>query len=128
MTLGCNDWRKLARLAWLVAVCGVLVLSLLPGKHLPPQVLDIWDKAQHAFGFVVLTVLGVLSYPSRAARTAAGLLVLGVLIEVAQSMTGWRYGEVADWVADVVGVAIGLPLGLYTNAVLTRWCRAALQR
>jgi VanZ family protein len=117
-----------ARMVWFVALSGVVALSLTPVDHLPPQVFDVWDKAQHAVGFAVLAVLGVLAYPGRVVRLAVGLLVLGVLIEVAQSVSGWRYGEVADWVADAVGVAVGAPVGRYIDAVRQRWARSASQR
>jgi len=94
-------------LAFWGASASVLVLSLLPVEQLPPQVLDWWDKAQHAFGFAVLTVLGWLAYPQRLRALLPGLLVFGAFIEVAQHATGWRYGDVLDWLADAVGVVLG---------------------
>ncbi len=36
-----------------------------------------------------------------------GLLIFGAAIEIAQSVTGWRYGDPLDWVADAVGVLAG---------------------
>lgn len=95
----------LARVAFWACLLGVVVLSLTPVQQLPPQVLNLWDKAQHAGGFAVLTLLGLWAYPQRAVALLAAMLALGVGIEVAQSATGWRYGDVADWVADAVGVA-----------------------
>jgi VanZ family protein len=125
----CCTWRStLARFAWFAALSGVVILSLTPVDHLPPQVFDVWDKAQHAFGFSVLAVLGVWAYPRRVGRLALGLLALGGVIEVAQSMTGWRYGDAADWVADAVGVMVGVPVGLHMRAVLRRWESLTLHR
>lgn len=95
----------LARVAFWACLLGVVVLSLTPVQQLPPQVLNLWDKAQHAGGFAVLTLLGLWAYPQRAVALLAAMLALGVGIEVAQSATGWRYGDVLDWVADAVGVA-----------------------
>lgn len=95
----------LARVAFWACLLGVAVLSLTPVQHLPPQVFSLWDKAQHAGGFVVLTLLGLWAYPQRAVTLLAAMLALGVGIEVAQAATGWRYGDVLDWVADAVGVA-----------------------
>lgn len=95
----------LARVAFWACLLGVVVLSLTPVQQLPPQVLNLWDKAQHAGGFAVLTLLGLWAYPQRAVTLLAAMLALGVGIEVAQSATGWRYGDVLDWVADAVGVA-----------------------
>lgn len=95
----------LARVAFWACLLGVVVLSLTPVQQLPPQVLNLWDKAQHAGGFAVLTQLGLWAYPQRAVTLLAAMLALGAGIEVAQAATGWRYGDVRDWVADAVGVA-----------------------
>ena len=92
-------------LFWLLVIA-VAVLSLLPADQLPPQTLNIWDKAQHAVGFAVLTGVGLLAYPERLPALVLGLLVFGCVIECAQAITTWRYGDILDWVADAVGIAI----------------------
>ncbi len=94
---------------WALLLC-VTVLSLLPTDYLPPQIFSLWDKAQHALAFAALAALGLQAYPHRRWRVLAGLLVFGGLIELAQAATGWRYGEWADWLADAVGLALGLAL------------------
>lgn len=91
---------------WL-SVLGITVASMVPVVMLPPQALNIWDKAQHAFAFAWLAVLGLLSYPTHALRVALGLLVFGGAIELAQDATGWRFGEWVDLLADVVGICLG---------------------
>lgn len=106
--LGCSVDALLARrwvqvLFW-TSVLGVCVMSLLPADRLPSLVFDWWDKAQHALGFAWLALWSRLAYPRWPRGALLGLLALGALIEVAQAVTGWRYGEVADWVADAVGV------------------------
>jgi VanZ family protein len=91
---------------WLA--CGLVVMgSLIPTQQLPPLVLDLWDKAQHAFAFAGLFVLGRWAYPRRGIFVAFGLLLLGGAIELLQWQTGWRIGEWADWIADGVGVLLG---------------------
>mgnify|MGYP006157421105 CR=1 FL=1 len=60
--------------------------------------------AQHALGFAGLTFLGVLAYARWPLRVLAGLALLGLCIEVAQSLTGWRHGDGWDWLADLVGL------------------------
>lgn len=89
------------------SVLGITVASLVPVVMLPPQALDIWDKAQHAIAFAWLAVLGLLSYPAQAPRVALGLLVFGGAIELAQDATGWRHGEWVDLLADAVGLFLG---------------------
>ena len=96
---------------WLAGVA-VAVLSLLPVEHLPPIAFSWWDKAQHALAFGVLGCLGLLAYPSRQLQAIGWLLLFGVFIELAQSATGWRYGDWQDWLADAVGVAVAYGLSL----------------
>ena len=76
-----------------------------------PPVFNWWDKAQHALGFAVLTAFGLLAYPKARWRLPWGLLLLGALIEMAQTATGWRQGDWLDLLADAVGIL----------AVLTAW-------
>lgn len=99
--------RRLVVLGFWVALLAVVVLSLTPVAQLPPAVFSVWDKAQHAGGFVALALLGGAAYPASLPRVWLGLLLLGAAIEVAQSATGWRHGDALDWLADAVGVAAG---------------------
>ncbi len=93
-------------LFWL-SVAVLAVASLVPTAMLPPQSLNVWDKAQHAFGFAWLACLGLLAYPHRPNAVAASLLAYGGAIELAQAATGWRYGEWSDLAADGVGILLG---------------------
>ena len=94
---------------WALLLC-VAVLSLLPTDYLPPPIFSLWDKAQHALAFTALAALGLQAYPRRRWQVLAGLLVFGGLIELAQAATAWRHGEWADWLADAVGLVLGLAL------------------
>jgi VanZ family protein len=96
---------------WLCFVA-VNTLALSPAPYLPPlEVFDWWDKAQHAIAFGTLAVLAVLAYPG-ASKVRIGLLLIahGVLIEVLQYFTGYRFGDWQDALADGVGVLVGLAL------------------
>jgi hypothetical protein len=67
-----------------VSALAVVVLSLLPVAYLPSQSFDIWDKTQHAAGFLALTVLGLAAYPATPAQCLSlWLLLLGGAIELA---------------------------------------------
>ncbi len=94
------------------------IASLVPVTMLPPQTFNIWDKAQHAFGFGWLALIGLLAYPERPWRLAACLLLYGGAIELAQAATGWRYGEWLDLLADGVGIALGALLWFGLRNVL----------
>jgi VanZ family protein len=85
-------------------VGAVTIGSLTPTPYLPPQVFDIWDKAQHAGAFLLLGGLGLWAYPASAPRVLLGLLAFGGGIELAQAATGWRIGDWSDWLADAIGV------------------------
>jgi VanZ family protein len=75
------------------------------------EIFDWWDKAQHAIAFGALAVLAVLAYPG-VSKVRIGLLLIahGVLIEVLQYFTGYRFGDWQDALADGVGVLVGLAL------------------
>ena len=97
-------------------------MALSPAPYLPPlDVLNWWDKAQHAIGFGTLTVLAVLAYPD-VSKLRIGLLLvaLGVLIEVLQHLGGYRFGDWQDAVADGVGVLLGLVLARGMLSFVTR--------
>ncbi len=94
------------RVAFWSCLVAVAVLSLMPTDFLPPPVLSLWDKAQHAAGFAALTVLGLMAFPQRPWRLFLALLLFGAAIEVAQAATGWRQGDVLDLLADAVGIAM----------------------
>ncbi|MDQ7744355.1 VanZ family protein [Hydrogenophaga pseudoflava] len=99
--------RLLLKTAFWTAVAMVGALSLAPVTELPAQVFDTWDKAQHAGGFLLLALLGGLAYPGPRGKVLIGLLLYGALIEVAQSATGWRNGDLLDLLADAVGIWLG---------------------
>jgi len=91
---------------WLVMIV-VSALSLSPLELLTVPIFDWWDKAQHALAFLVLTCLGLLAYPRLGWRMAASMLAFGITIEFMQYFTGYRYAELSDFLADLVGVTLG---------------------
>jgi VanZ family protein len=97
-------------------------LALSPAPYLPPlEIFNWWDKAQHAIGFGTLTVLAVLAYPDVSKlRIGLMLVALGVLIEVLQYFSGYRFGDWQDAVADGVGVLLGLVLARRGLRLVTR--------
>jgi len=117
-------WTSLTQRRWAFWICllVVLVLALMRPTHLMPS--TGWDKANHALAFAVLTVLGCMSYPGRTARVLLGLFAYGALIEVLQSLTGYRTGEAIDLVAD----AVGLGLGWQVMALARRFDRQSSRR
>ena len=91
-----------------VALVLATILALIPAPSVPQSV-QFWDKAQHALAYAVLAVTGCAAFPSRARLVALGLLVHGALIEVLQAtLTTTRFGDVADWFADTLGILAGV--------------------
>lgn len=98
------------RLALYAAAVGVLLwLTLSPADELPK--VTLWDKAEHALAWFVLTATGLVLAPRRPRAIVAFALALGVLVEVLQGTM--ELGRDADWrdvVADSVGVAVAFAL------------------
>lgn len=105
---------------WKIAFWGLVLatlwLSLMPVEHIP-STFNFWDKAQHALGFAGLAYLGLAGYPRQVRRVVLGLVVFGMAIEVLQHLSGWRHGDLLDWVADCAG----LSLGWLVRAGSNRW-------
>jgi VanZ family protein len=103
--------RILQRFMPLFFVLGLVVTTiaaLLPSTLIPGD-LQFWDKAQHVLAYTALTVTGVLAFPRQAKLVCLGLTIHGALIEVLQlTLTTTRSGEFVDWLADAIGIVIGI--------------------
>jgi VanZ family protein len=118
---------RVARIAFWLALTVLSILFLLPQHYLAPDIFDWWDKLQHALAFCILTILCLLAYAGtkkqlqrQVHRIVLAMVLYGALIEVLQSVSGWRYGEFGDWVADVVGVLFAWALFAFTNRYIDR--------
>lgn len=85
---------------------GIFVLAMLPNNPSPSAFPDA-DKIVHAMAFAGLSFVGCLAYPLRIFVLATFLVFLGAAIEVAQGFTPDRSPELFDFLADVVGIALG---------------------
>ncbi len=92
---------------WLLVVC-VWYLSLTP---IPPQpfTFSFADKFEHGFAYASLSLWFCQIYLQRKARVelVLWLVAMGVLIEILQGLSGYRYFEYADMLANSTGVLIG---------------------
>ncbi|MFZ4622833.1 MAG: VanZ family protein [Rhodoferax sp.] len=100
-----SPMRAFWHVSFWTLVLTTLWLSLVPVAQVPPM-LSFWDKAQHAFGFAALGFSGLMAYAGSARCLLLSLALLGVGIEVAQGLSGWRYGDWQDWMADCLGLLI----------------------
>ncbi len=109
-------WRITARMA-LVALLSAYWLSMFLGTHMdrvPKSLAEQSDKVLHLGGYCGLAVLLLVWRISRGPasfRTVALIWLLiasyGALDEITQPLSG-RQCEFADWIADLIGAALGL--------------------
>lgn len=92
-------------IGWLI-VALVFYLSLTPHPPQPVSFEGI-DKAEHALAYAVLMLWFCQLYLERRIRLFIPFVAMGVGIEILQGMTGYRYFEYADMVANTTGVLIG---------------------
>ena len=88
-------------------VAAIVWLSLTPS---PPELdFEQSDKLGHCAGYAVLMVWFAQAYAGRARiGYAAGFIALGVALEFAQEMLGFRRYDGADMLANALGVLLGL--------------------
>jgi VanZ family protein len=92
--------------AYATACALVLYMTLAPGHDVPGVGL-VWDKAEHAISWAVLTGAGLLLSTKR--RWAIGVFAFGfgAVIEVLQATMGLgRDGDWHDLLADSVGIVM----------------------
>lgn len=104
-----------ARVAWrccAIAVCVAIAIgTLTPGNA--AATLTASDKADHLLAFAALATACALAFrPGWRAHlgVAAATVAYGACIEAAQSHVPGRHADVADLLADAIGVAFGLAL------------------
>ena len=123
-------WPALWVAIWIAMIGGVVASSLLPGHDLP-EVPDGFDKVEHFLGYLLLGAWAVMLFAARRAQAvaAAGLIALGVALEVAQgAWTVSRMADSADALANSLGVLAGLMLGPTPAARALLRVEAAIRR
>jgi VanZ family protein len=101
-----NALPRRARLA-LYALAALILsyMALAPTQDVPGADL-VWDKAEHASAWTVLTLAGLVLSTKRRWAIGVFAIVFGAVIEVLQAVMPFgRDGNVADWIADIIGIA-----------------------
>jgi len=113
------------RLSWLwlslglTLVATVWFLSLTP--HPPSIDIQDGDKYGHLLAYGSLMLWFGWLYPRRVHwRVALLFLLQGVLLELLQGLSGYRYADVYDMVANGLGVALGWTLVSFSAGALGR--------
>ena len=113
-----SQFPLLARFIFWLVMMVMTALFLVPQEFVSSAIFDWWDKAQHAVAFSVLILIGFIAYPMNFWRAVISLILYGAFIEIIQSWTGWRQGDVMDALADMVGVLL---MGLIIKAYQSNW-------
>ncbi len=104
-------------LVWLL-VLATIIISLIPVA--PPLHLRFGDKLAHMAIYAVLaTGFAGIYTRSRYRAIAVGLILLGGGLELLQSATGYRMGDWNDFLANGIGIFLGLTL---CHLGLGGWC------
>jgi hypothetical protein len=99
--------RGLRRAIFTLAVAVLLYLSLAPTRELPD--VRLWDKAEHAIAWFVLTALGLALGLWRPRTLVAFAFGLGAGVELLQAALGLgRQGDWRDLAFDCLGIAAAL--------------------
>src|SRR5262249_40150788 len=111
------------RFAFVGTVLTVIVLSLLPGRDLPQVGLS--DKLEHVIAYAGVALTGSLAFPRLSGFLWLLILLpaLGIALEFCQLLVPGRSAEVADAVADIIGVLLVVLPALVLQRVLVRRTR-----
>lgn len=95
------------RLALYALACLILLyMTLAPGKDVPGEGI-IWDKAEHAIAWAVLTGSGLLLSTRRRWVIPLFAFFFGAAVEVLQAIMPFgRDGDWHDLAADTVGIGL----------------------
>ena len=110
-TISSTHAKKWAIIGFWVALIATSILMFVPGQ--PPKSTGFmhWDKIQHASVFMLLIKLAWAAYPHKKSLGAILLVIFGAVIEILQSaLTTTRMGSTGDWIADIVGLIIGMSI------------------
>ena len=109
--------RHLLVITAVIGLIVAVVASLEGGQEYTLEV----DKILHFMGYAALAMVFVLALKPKVYIPALlGLIALGVGIEFIQPLNS-RGFEIADMVANAVGVAVGAGIGVMTRLVLARY-------
>ena len=78
-----------------------LILFLSPVSNTISSLIN--DKVSHAFAYGTLFFLAAKSYKD---KYSSLVFLLGFIVEIVQSMTGYRSGEFDDVLANVFGIGL----------------------
>ena len=114
--------RPAVKAAWalltLGIAAGIAILTLLPPADMPRDPIGS-DKLAHALAFMLLVFPTAALWPRISALVAVAAVAYGGAIELVQPLTG-RDAELADLVADGIGIGLAIVLGIAVRRAFGR--------
>ena len=107
--------RRLPPLLWAALI---IILTSLPGSHIPALPFRNFDKIVHLTIYGVLGWLTTTAWVNGSRATAATLVTLavvscfGAIDEWHQQFISQRSMDLLDWAADTMGAAVGIAMAL----------------
>ena len=101
----------------LVYTAIILYLSLRPIPENIGSIFKYQDKFMHIGSYFLLMILYLRIIPLKGVAVIL-TIGIGIIIEHLQPLTGYRYFEIGDIVANSIGVLLALPLNYYLKVHL----------
>jgi len=118
-------WRTIG---WLM-LGTVVALTLTPSPPKLKLALLSWDKAQHTLAYALLAWWFLQAWVAAATRNIlVGLVLLGIVLEIAQGLMGVRFMEITDMVANGIGVVVGYMLARTPLGDALSWLDGRMSR
>ena len=115
--------QTLSRIGFVIGLIAVIALSIMPAGAIPDP--EISDKLAHMAAYAALALAGGIAY--RGTRSllilVAGLLLLGVSLELVQAFVPGRSASGYDSLANTIGIALGSAAAITTNMIMKRRLR-----
>lgn len=112
MNINWNQFRKSIILLWIISVCTVSYLSVMPQVELPFNFR--WsDKLCHSLAYFWLSALPFIGFTrgNKALICALLMIPLGIGLEFIQGFIPGRFFSVSDMIANGLGAVAGIFFG-----------------
>jgi len=112
---------SVSRVSWVSWIWGAAIAVVITGELLPGNSpvlawaasLRLSDKEMHFAAYLLLATIPALGFEFRKGiPSVLSMILLGVVLEFAQRLIPGRNFEIADMVANTLGVLAGLALAL----------------
>ncbi len=114
--------HRLALIATMILAATIAWLTLTPSPPTPDLQHPMSDKLYHVLGFAALVFPSALLFKRSLIWIVPLSVTFGAAIEIIQPYTG-RSAEAMDFVANLIGIGVGITAGLAARAVVRKSTR-----